>query len=430
MRAGIFLCLTLTAAAPACTPFRSKECAGIALQRPVEALWGRRFRGNGSVRGVAIDATGTIAMTGWYTGTLDLDDGPRAVIDVDGSNDMFVVKLDAQGKMLWTRHFGGARMQVGNDVASDREGNVIAAGKVRGSIDFGTGTLHADDLKSSAVVVKLDPLGHTRWAKLFQGAERAESVAVDASGDVYVATAVRGGLSVVKLDPGGQSVFDVHLGHLEGFRGNRARMVADGHGHLVVVWNHIAEGYVLLGDELSRHDYRERRTSVAKLDASGHVLWSHVLGEDSPRDVAIGARGDVVIVGDAGDDETAAGFATKLAADGGHLWTKGLGLRMWPRGVAVDARGDLVISGITSGEVDVCGRDRTGPEQITWLAKLDPNGRFVWARRVELGAWGGGEGVAIHPAGGVVVAGFGATGPLRVMETLPEQYLFLTRVRP
>ncbi|WP_437786605.1 hypothetical protein [Sorangium sp. So ce1097] len=196
------------------------------------------------------------------------------------------------------------------------------------------------------------------------------------------------------------------------------------------MWNHIVGGEVLIGGDWTRHDYREQRTAIAKLDESGHVLWRHTLGEAPPHDVAIDARGDIVIVGDVSNDDTAGGFATKLAADGAHLWTEHLGLRMMAWGVAVDARGDLVVTGATAGEVDVCGRDRPGPEQITFLAKLAPDGRFVWARHVELGAWGGGEDVATHPAGGIVVAGFGTTGPVRVMDTLPERYLFVTRLRP
>jgi DNA-binding beta-propeller fold protein YncE len=209
-------------------------------------------------------------------------------------------------------------------------------------------------------------------------------------------------------------------------------MVTDGHGHLVVAWNHIHSSYdVLRGQKRDGLDEPERLPSIAKLDEVGNVNWSRALGKGVSRGVAIDTRGEIMIVGDAGRGQPPAGFASKIAADGRALWTKDLGPRMSPYGIAADANGNMVVTGISMDGLDVCGRHRPGPKQTAFLAKLDPAGSLMWARQIELGSWGGGEDVAVNPAGAIVVSGFGSPAPLIIMGDTPyDPHMFVTRIGP
>jgi hypothetical protein len=432
MRTVILLCTMLAAAAPACVPLRSDWCAGASVQTPGNVLWSRRFLGDGSAEGVAVDATGNVAITGSYRGAINLDDGARGVIDFQGLSDMFVAKLNAQGKVLWTRHFGGERLQLGHDVAFDGAGNVIAVGEMAGAVDFGAGELRSEHplLTSAAMVVKFDSSGRTLWAKLFEDAERAESVAVDASGDAYVTLVIREGLSVVKLDPEGKDVFRVRFSYKTPIRGNNARIVTDGRGHLVVVSNHLIGLHDLVNQRRDGIVEHEHLPWMAKLDESGNVNWIRSLGKGVSRGVAVDMHGDIMSIGAASHGEPPFGFAEKIAADGRTLWTRNLGPRMSPYGVAVDANDNMIVTGVSVDGVDVCEHHRPGPKHTAFLAKLDPAGSLVWGRPIELGVWGGGEDVAVHPSGAIVTAGFGATGPSKLVGPPSALHMFLTRIGP
>jgi hypothetical protein len=137
-------------------------------------------------------------MTGSFQSTVDFcAPGPAcpltaAVNPVSGpSNDAFIVKYTSGGAAIWARSFGESQggEQVGQAVAFDNAGNLLATGYAGGDLDFGSGVqsfIGALDL----YVVKLAPNGTTTWAKRFgsSGYEQyAYDLAVDANNDVLVA---------------------------------------------------------------------------------------------------------------------------------------------------------------------------------------------------------------------------------------------------
>lgn len=105
-------------------------------------LWARQFGGSGNESNVSmmIDPSGFLLLSGIFHGTADMDPGPGILnITSTGFSDVFILKLDFTGNMVWVKSIGG---QGGDDVRSmalDPSKNVYLAGHFFESADFDPG---------------------------------------------------------------------------------------------------------------------------------------------------------------------------------------------------------------------------------------------------------------------------------------------------
>jgi hypothetical protein len=103
--------------------------------------------------GFLIDPAGYLLLTGGYFGTVDFGDG---AVTSKGTNDLFVVKLDAMGQLIWKKSAGDGDIQEGQSVAVDGAGHVFVGGRILSTIDMGTGPVTSMG-KDDALVAKLKP---------------------------------------------------------------------------------------------------------------------------------------------------------------------------------------------------------------------------------------------------------------------------------
>ena len=299
-------------------------------------VWARRFGNNVAQngKGIAVDDVGNVYVTGSFSGTIDFGGG---ALTSAGGTDVFVAKLDKDGNHVWSRQFGDASAQSGKAVAVDKGGNVVVAGEVAGSIDFGGGPLTSAG-GNDLFVVSLDATGNMVWGKIFgnNAAQSAGGVAVDDIGNVYVAGPFAG-----KIDLGG--------GLLTSAGGNDIY--------------------------------------VAKLTQGGLHLWSRgfgASGADVARDISVDRFGGVVIVGDfagsvnfGGGALTAGGtdaFALKLDPLGGHVWSRKFGDAAAQSAVSVSAdESGVLLAGTFAGAVDFgAGALTSAGGNDVFVAKLAP----------------------------------------------------------
>ena len=162
---------------------------------------------------------------------------------------------------------------------------------------------------------------------------------------------------------------------------------------------------------------------VARFDSLGEHTWSRVVAGATymrAQSLTIDAQGNLVMVGDFRGTADFGGvsltstfadaFVAKFDPDGDVLWAKRFGLS-GPLGnvaedVAIDADGNIVVIGTLSGRMDFGGGviQSFGSWDV-FLVKLDSAGGHVWTRR--FGSAGNQQGtcLAIDGRGHLIVAG-------------------------
>ena len=108
------------------------------LDRSGAVRWLRRMGGDSAdaVAGVVSLGGGRIAIAGTFTGPAELGDGELlALADKTLAADAFVAVFEANGRLAWSRTFGGVREDTCAGVAALAGGAVAVAGTVRGEVD-------------------------------------------------------------------------------------------------------------------------------------------------------------------------------------------------------------------------------------------------------------------------------------------------------
>jgi hypothetical protein len=174
-------------------------------------LWAKKAGAteHAAVQGVVVDEQGAIAVAGHYRGSIDFGGGATQGIFAD---DGFVAKLDASGKPLWVKGFGGD----GNDrvmaIALGPAGRLVAVGQTASTrgIDLGGGRIASGSGVWSAFAVELDAMSGHICSRSYQGPASAFGVAVDSKGNVIM-TGQFSGILNLGLGPmassGGTDIF-------------------------------------------------------------------------------------------------------------------------------------------------------------------------------------------------------------------------------
>ena len=89
-------------------------------------------------RGIAVDASGNVYVTGYYEGTATF--GTTTKISAGGHN-IFVAKYNSSGALQWVQSARGTLYDIGSDIAVDGSGNVYVTGRYQGTATFGNNSL-------------------------------------------------------------------------------------------------------------------------------------------------------------------------------------------------------------------------------------------------------------------------------------------------
>ena len=136
---------------------------------------------DGSVYGVAVDNNGNVYGAGSGTGSIH---GQTTI----GGEDLFIVKYDGSGTVIWTKQFGSTNTDYHR--AAVLKGNFLyTTGYTAGAIGLETNTGGED-----VFIAKYDLNGNQKWLKLVgtSSNERGYSIDVDDAGNVYVAGRTNG----------------------------------------------------------------------------------------------------------------------------------------------------------------------------------------------------------------------------------------------
>src|SRR5213078_1244710 len=149
-------------------------------------VWGKTFgAGRDDVAtGVAVRGD-RIVVVGHFLDELDL--GPELKHAAGGADDLFVAGFDPHGEPQWLWTAGGIDSDGANTVAATPDGGWIVGGSFSKTIELQGATLVSRG-KTDAMLIKLAAGGELEWVKQFGGRydDTITHVAVDARGNIYV----------------------------------------------------------------------------------------------------------------------------------------------------------------------------------------------------------------------------------------------------
>ncbi len=339
-----------------------------------------------AVRGVASDSKGNVFVVGEVRGATS---GNTINVSSAGGVDIFVAKLDPGGTTVWAKSFGDGVDQFGSGITVDPSGNVIITGRTQGGVDFGGGAKSGgggDDL----FVVKLDSDGKHLWSRVLGDGEgqRGAGVAATPNGDVVVVGSERGTLDFgpgFSLTSGGQG--DVFVARLAGLDGvtkwarrygdssdQGATAVAVGsNGSIVVTGAMVGKCDFGAGNLDATNGHAN--AFVVKLHPDGSLDWAHHYGSDGENQVGSGIAvdpaqnialagyfqgtltfGGTVLTGtDTKGGPSTDIFVAKIAANGTSVWARQLGdsndQGAWA--VATDPAASVIAVGTYTGTVNL-----------------------------------------------------------------------------
>jgi hypothetical protein len=108
-------------------------------------------------KSIAADEEGNVYLTGYYiNGTINFDNN---VLNNSGSSDIFIVKFDLNGNVLWAKKVGGTGFDASNGIAIDKTANVYITGYYKSPLinfDINQITNNSTADRSDFFLAKLD----------------------------------------------------------------------------------------------------------------------------------------------------------------------------------------------------------------------------------------------------------------------------------
>ncbi len=333
---------------------------------------------------VKLDVYGQIEWSQWY-GEEEWSEGfSRAIFARDGGYicvgshthsqakdepNVWVVKTDDQGKLLWQKSFGRTLFKPddGSDIIYASDGGYIIAGRSTTAQD------------ENAYILKIDVNGNLLWDKIYGGTageNAATIIATPDGGYVFLGSTSSyktGGAGdydfyLVKIDASGNMIWQKNYGGSDWDRGGSIIAAVDG-GYLLSGWTSSPEFGAVARDIL-----------LIKIDDNGNKQWQKLYGwehHDYASEIIASSEGGYLIVGSSERYYDAAMetwrpdlYIIKIDVKGDEQWSKLYGGLKGEGASSVrqTSDGGYIISGSTSSY---------SRESDIYLLKLDQGGGFT-----------------------------------------------------
>lgn len=161
--------------------------------------------------GLAVDGSGNIFLSATFTGMSNFG---GLTLSSKGGSDVVLAKYSTNGTHLWSSRYGDTGTDASGAIATDSSGNVISVGSFQGTVNFGGSDLMSMGAPSDVFFAKYSPSGSHIWSKRLGGtkAERAYSVSVDRSDNIFIAGSFDGTASFGGSDLQTAGVDDMWIG--------------------------------------------------------------------------------------------------------------------------------------------------------------------------------------------------------------------------
>lgn len=176
----------------------------VELSKDGEFKWERHLGGEGHshIYNIRYDVNGDILACGSFVGAMALfSDDPTDTIATNGVTKAFLVKLNSEGKLIWSKLIDGVSYSEFYSLDVNVKGQIIVAGTFQGKIWLAENDTMRSNGNYDIFIIKYDSSGNIIWHKDFGGIamDYAYAVRFDDMENVYVV-----GLygSQLDIDPG------------------------------------------------------------------------------------------------------------------------------------------------------------------------------------------------------------------------------------
>ncbi len=270
---------------------------------------------------------------------------------------------DSAGKASWRKIVCSNGVDSSEGIAVDGSGNIYIAGVTSGDLD-GNKNAGARD----AFISKFDITGARLWTRLLGSAmdDCANGVALDASGNVYVTGWTAGNLDG-KEHSGGYDAF------------------------------------------------------ISKYNPAGEKQWVTLLGtekSDLGLCIKIDPTGSIYIAGSTSGNLSGNAnsgcydaFIARYDQSGAKKWLRLLGSTALDSAgaVAIDGSGNIYITGTTNGDL---GGNKNSGSFDAFIASYDSSGEMRWVKHLGSAALDSAEGIALDKRGNIYITGYSNGNPL------------------
>ncbi len=368
---------------------------------------------------IATDINGNIYITGNFSSPTITFGAITLTNTSMGWRDIFIVKYDSHGNVLWAKSQGGTSGEYSSSVTTDADGNVIITGEFySNSITFGTTTLFNSG-PQNFFIAKYSALGNFLWAKSANSGNWAYSTApkatTDSSGNVYVAGYCYFELSfgtitlpnpdttimmfLVKYDALGNVIWAKKESSTDPTY--PYAISTDALGNVYVTGRYFSPSITFGTTILINSDTTGITPDmfIVKYNPSGNVIWAKGagnIGYDIGMSVACDNFKNVYVSGEFSSPITFGSttlinidyrdlFIVKYNDSGNPIWAKGAGGMGYDQAncINLDESNNVYLSGIFSSDSITFGNTtlhNLGINDDIFIVKFDALGTEIWAK--------------------------------------------------
>lgn len=314
--------------------------------------------------------------------------------DTAGSSDLWVIRTDEKGTILWQKTYGTSAIDRGFWVRQTFDGDGDPSGFV-----VAGGSIHSSTQQVGIWVFKLDSDGSVDWEKVYKGSDMSYIGSIQQTPDAgYIVAGAKDSEAIVlKLDASGGIDWDRTWG-VDGSSYDEARDVyrtADG-GYIVAGTTSFSAGN--LDDFL-----------IVKLNVGEGIEWIRTYGDSGIYERAYSVRqtsdegyivaGERETPGSGEDPSDKDVWVIKLDSSGDVLWQKTYGgdNQDYARCIQQANDGGYIVCGTTASYGDEDGD--------LWLIKLNSSGSIEWQKTYGGVDQDNGRYIQQTDDGGYIVAG-------------------------